>query len=95
MQLCCVKRKRRQSGKRYWGAAKLVLRWARKGFKVKLNVDAHWSCSFYKNLDFVQLKDGLNKVMLNCNDAARFCLDTFTHKQKTILAEKGNLELTT
>ena len=74
----------------------LVSRCARKGFNVKLNMDAHWSCSFYKNLDFVQLKDGLNKVMLNRDAAAGFCLDTtFTHKQKTILAEKGNPELTT
>ena len=96
MQLCCARNKRRQSAKRYWGAAKLVSRRARKGFNVKLNVDAHWSCSFYKNLDFVQLKDGLNKVMLNRDDAAGFRLDTtFTHKQKTILAEKGNPELTT
>jgi hypothetical protein len=94
VKLCCARNKRRQSAKRYWGAA--GSRCARKGFNVKLNMDAHWSCSFYKNLDFVQLKDGLNKVMLNRDAAAGFCLDTtFTHKQKTILAEKGNPELTT
>ena len=96
VQLCCARNKKRQSAKRYWGAAKLVSRRARKGFNVKLNVDAHWSCSFYKNLDFIQLKDGLNKVILNRDDAAGFRLDmTFTHKQKTVLAEKDNPELTT
>ena len=69
---------------------------ARKGFNVKLNVDAHWSCSLYKNLDFVQLKDGREKVVLNRDDAAGFRLhSTFTHKQRTVLAEKGNPELTT
>lgn len=41
VQLCCARNKRRQSAKRYWGAAKIVSRRARKGFNVKLNVDAH------------------------------------------------------
>ena len=96
VQLCCARNKRRLSAKRYWGTASIVSRRARKGFNVKLNVDAHWSCSFYKNLDFVQLKNGLDKVVLNRDDAAGFRLDTtFTHKQKTVLAEKGNPELTT
>ena len=96
VQLCCARNKRRSSAKRYWGAAKIVSRRARKGFNVKLNVDAHWSCSLYKNLDFVQLKDGTDKVILNRDDAAGFRLDsTFTHKQKTVLSEKGNPELTT
>lgn len=28
------------------------------------NVDAHWSCAFYKGLDYLQLKDGLDKTVL-------------------------------
>lgn len=44
----------------------------------------------------MQLKNGTDKVLLNRDDAAGFRLDTtFTHKQKTVLAEKGNPELTT
>ena len=94
VQLCCVKRK--LSAKRYFGAAKIVLKRARKGFSVKLNVDAHWSCALYKGLDFLQLKEGRDKVILNRDDAAGFRLDsTFTHKQHKILAEAGNPELTT
>ena len=62
---------------------------------MKLNVDAHWSCALYKGLDFLQLKEGRDKVILNRDDAAGFRLDsTFTHKQHKILAEAGNPELT-
>ena len=84
------------SAKRYFGAAKMVSKRARKGFNIKLNVDAHWSCAFYKGLDYLQLKDGLDKTVLNRDDAAGFRLDsTFTHKQHKVLAEAGNPELTT
>ena len=49
-----------------------------------LNVDAHWSCS----LDYLQLKDGRDKVVLHRDDASGFRLDsTFTHKQHKILPE--------
>ena len=96
VQLCCVKNKRKLSAKRYFGVAKIVSKRARKGFSVKLNVDAHWSCALYKGLDFLQLKDGRDKVILNRDDAAGFRLDsTFTHKQHKVLAETGNPELTT
>ncbi len=96
VQLCCARNKKRSSARRYWGAANIISRRARKGFNLKMNVDAHWSCSFYKNLDFLQLKNGMDKVVLNRDDAAGFRLDTtFTHKQKTVLAEKGSPELTT
>ena len=92
VQLCCVKNERKLSAKRYFGAAKIVSKHARKGFAVKLNVDAHWSCGLYKGLDFLQLKDGRDKVILNRDDAAGFRLDsTFTHKQH----KAGNPELTT
>jgi hypothetical protein len=61
-----------------------------------LNIDAHWSCAFYKCLDYIQLKDGEDKVILNRDDAAGFKLDTtYTHKQHKILAEASNPELTT
>ena len=96
VQLCCVKNKRRLSAKRYFGVAKIVSRRARKGFTIKLNVDAHWSCSLYKTLDYLQLKDGRDKVVLNRDDASGFRLDsTFTHKQHKILSESGKPELTT
>ena len=96
VQLCVVHNKRRLSARRYWGVANLRSRRARKGFNVRLNVDAHWSCAFYKSLDFIQLKDGKDKVVLNRDDAAGFRLDTtYTHKQHKILAEADKPELTT
>ena len=96
VQLCMVRNKRRFSSKRYWGAAKILSQRARKGFNVRLNVDAHWSCALYKGLDFIQLKDGCNKIILNRDDVAGFRLDTtHTHKQHRILSEAEKLELTT
>lgn len=96
VQLCCARNKRRLSAKRYFGAARIVSRHARKGFSIKLNVDAHWSCAFYKGLDYLQHKGGLNMTVLNRDDAAGFRLDsTFTHKQHRVLSEAGKPELTT
>ena len=65
VQLCLAQNKRRRSAGRYWGIAGLKSRRARKGFNVRLNIDAHWSCAFYKCLDYIQRKDGENKVVLN------------------------------
>ena len=80
VQLCCARNKRRLSAKRYFGAAKIVSTRARKGFSIKLNVDAHWSYSFYKGLDYLQCKGAQNMSVLNRDDAAGFRLDsTFTH----------------
>ena len=96
VQLCLVHNKRRLSARRYWGIAGLKSRRARKGFNVRLNIDSHWSCAFYKCLDYIQRKDGEDKVILNRDDAAGFRLDTtYTHKQHKILAEASNPELTT
>ena len=96
VQLCLVHNKRRLSARRYWGVAGLKSRRARKGFNVRLNIDAHWSCAFYKCLDYVQLKDGRNKFILNRDDAAGFRLDTtYTHKQHKILGEAERPEVTT
>ena len=50
VQLCVVRNKRRLSAKRYKGVAKVTCRRARKGFQLKLNVDAHYSCAMYKGL---------------------------------------------
>ena len=84
VQLCFVKNKRRLSTKRYFGVAKIVSRRARKGFTIMLNVNAHWSCS----LDYLQLKDCRDKVVLHRDDASGFRLDsTFTKKQHKILSE--------
>jgi hypothetical protein len=96
VQLCSVHNKRKLSRKRYWGAAQIVSRRARKGFNVKLNVDAKWSCSMYKILDYIQLKHGLDKLVINRDDAAGFRLDsTFTHKQHPVLQDVTRPELTT
>ena len=81
VQLCCARNKRRSSAKRYWGAANIVSRRARKCFNVKLNVDAHWSCSFYKNLEFFQFKNGLDKVVLNRDEAAGVLIGYNFHPQ--------------
>lgn len=86
VQLCCAKNKRRLSAKRYFGAARIVSKRAHKGFS-----DAHWSCAFYKALDFLQMKDGLDKTVLHRDDAADFRLDsTFTHKQRKIFFPPKN-----
>ena len=96
VQLCLVHNKRLLSARRYWGVAGLKSRRARKGFNVRLNIDAHWSCAFYKCLDYVQLKDGRNKFILNRDDAAGFRLDTtYTHNQHKILGEAERPEVTT
>ena len=96
VQLCSVHNKRKLSRKRYWGAAQIVSRRARKGFNVKLNVDAKWSSSMYKILDYIQLRNGLDKVVINRDDASGFRLDsTFTHKQHRVLQDKSRPELTT
>ena len=96
VQLSVAKNKRRKSAKRYWGAANVKCKRARKGFNVRLNVDAHWSASFYKGLDVIQLQDGRDKCILNRDDAAGFRLDTtYTHKQHPIVADSANPEVTT
>ena len=82
VQLCVVRNKRRLSAKRYKGVAKITCRRARKGFSIKLNPDAHWNTATYRGLDDLQLKDGMDKVILNRDDASGFRLDTtYTHKQ--------------
>ena len=82
VQLCLPHNKRRLSACRYWGIAGLKSRQARKGFNVRLDIDAHWSCAVYKCLDYIQRKNGEDKLTLNRDDAAGFRLDTtYTHKQ--------------
>lgn len=96
VQLSVARNKRRKSSKRYWGAAHITCRKARKGFNVKLNVDAHWSSALYRGLDKIQLEDGRNKTIINRDDAAGYRLDTtYTHKQQKSISEIGNPELTT
>ena len=47
-----------------------------------MNPDAHWNTAMYRSLDYLQLKNGTEQVVLNRDDAAGFRLDTtFTHKQ--------------
>ena len=95
VQLCVVRNKRQISAKRYKGIAKVTCRRARKGFQLKLNVDAHFSCAMYRGLDFIQLKDGRDKVILNRDDQAGFRLDTtYTHSQHKSLSADSQ-EITT
>ncbi|CAB3977095.1 Chromatin modification-related YNG2 [Paramuricea clavata] len=95
VQLCVVRNKRRISAKRYKGIAKVTCRRARKGFQLKLNVDAHYSCAMYKGLDYIQLKDGRDKIILNRDDQAGFRLDTtYTHRQYKSLSTDSQ-EVTT
>ena len=76
-----MRNKHKLSAKRYHGVARVTSRRARKGFTIKLNPDAHHSTAFYKELDYIQLKYGREKVVLNRDDQAGFRLDTtFTHK---------------
>ena len=50
----------------------------------------------YTILDYIQLRNGLDKVVVNPDAAAGFQLDsTFTHKQHAILQDKSKPELTT
>ena len=50
----------------------------------------------YRILDYIQLKNGLDKIVINRDDAAGFRLDsTFTHKQHSVLQNKLTPELTT
>lgn len=96
VQLCVVRNKRRISSKRYKAIARITCRRARKGFNVRLNPDAHWSCAMYSLLDYVQLKDGRDKLLINRDDASGFRLDTTTtHKQHRSFSLTTNPELTT
>ena len=96
VQLCVVRNKRRLSAKRYKGVARITCRRARKGFSLRFNPDAHWSCSLYKGLNKVQLHDGTDKCVFNRDDAAGFRLDTtYTHKQNKLVSSSNSTEVTT
>lgn len=96
VQLCVARNKRRISAKRYKGAAKVTCRRARKGFALKLNPDAHYSCAMYSGLDHLQKKEGTVSLLLNRDDAAGFRLDsTFTHRQHSTLSLSNEVEVTT
>ena len=86
VQLCVCRHKRRQSSKRYKGAANVKYQRARKSFSVKYNPDYKWSRSMYKLLDQLQ-KDGKHIMLLNRDDQAGFRLDsTYTHKSLPTLS---------
>ena len=78
VQLCVARNKRRRSAKNYKGVAKVTTRRARKGFDLKYNPDFHWSCAFYKGLNWLQYCDGSDIVNINRDDAAGFRLDTLS-----------------
>ena len=90
VQLCTVRNKRKLSAKRYRGKAKVTWRRSRKGFNMKYNPDMHWSCSFYKGLDLLQLEDGRKKTLINRDDQAGYGLDTtYTHKGRGVLSSNA------
>lgn len=96
VQLSVARNKRRASTKRYWGAAQITSRRARKGFNVKLNPDCHWRAALYRGLDKIQLEDGRDKTIINRDDASGFRLDTtYTHKQHKAVSDISNPEKTT
>ena len=91
-----MRNKRKLSAARYHSVARVTSRRARKGFAIKLNPDAHYSTSMYKGLDFIQLRDGQNKMVLNRDDQSGFRLDTtYTHKLHKATALTDKPETTT
>jgi len=56
--------------------ARITCQTSRKGFSLRMKEDAHWSDALYQRLDEYQLKDGRDEVLLNCDDAVWFRLDT-------------------
>ena len=61
-----------------------------------MNPDGHWNNAVYRGLDKLQRKDGLDKVVLNRDDAAGFQLDTtYTHKQHKGVQLANEPDLTT
>ena len=80
---------------RYKGVAKVTTRRACKGFSPKCNPDSHWSAAFYKGLNSIQLKDGVDICVIIRDDAAGFRLDTLTTtKQYSTPSVKGSEILT-
>ena len=78
--------KRHQSSQRYNGVAKVTTRRA-----CKYNPDSHWSAAFYKGLNSIQLKDGVDVCIIYRDDAAGFRLDTLTtSKQYSTPSVKGS-----
>ena len=96
VQLCYARSKRHLSSKRYQNVAKITCRRAQKGFSVRINPDAHWSCALYRGLDYIQLKEGINKVLLNRDDQSGFRLDTtYDHKHSKTITLTNRPALTT
>ncbi len=95
VQLSVIRNKRRLSAKRYRGVARITCRRARKGFAIKMNPDAHWNTAMCRSLDYLQLKNGTEQLVLNRDDATGFRLDaTFTHKQHKVVQLLDSHDLT-
>ena len=95
VQLCVERNKRRISAKRCRRVARVTCRRAKKGFTVKLNPDAHYCSAMYRNLDYIQLQDGNDKLILNHDDQAGYRLDTtYTHRGHKSVSLEGEQELT-
>lgn len=96
VQLCVARNRRHLSSQCYQGVANVTTRCACKGFILKYNPDSHWSASFYKGLNSIQLKDGQDVCNINRDDAAGFRLNTLiTCKQYATPTVTGSDVLTT
>ena len=96
VQLCVARNRRRQSACRYKGVAHVTCRRACKGFQLKFNPDSHWSNALYRGLNMLQYTDGRDLLLINCDDAAGFRLDTMaTHRLHQTPMLQGRQALTT
>lgn len=74
----------------------MTSRRARKGFELRYDPDTHWSCAFYKGLNYIQYTDGTQIANINRDDACGFRLDTLArNSQHRSLVVNGKLTLTT
>jgi len=96
VQMCVARNRRRKAAANYQGVAHVTCRRARKGFEIKYNPDSHWSNAFYKILDYIQYKDGQDKLLLNRDDLSAFRLDSMcTSNKAPTHSIKNNPSLTT
>ena len=96
VQLCVARNRRRKSYCHYKGVASVTCRRARKGFQLKFNPDSHWSSALYCGLNMLQYTNGRDILLINCDDAAGFRLDTMaTHCLHRTPMVQGSQALTT
>jgi hypothetical protein len=96
MELCVSRYGGRKHLERYRGLAGVRSQRMRKGFSLKINIDARWSRKHYQWLDVVQLKDGETVLTSGRDDAAPQKLNTVAANVQTkSLTTVANRHLTT